>query len=92
MKERKGPLGRTVGALTQGLAGAARRRQAQREPRVVVYDAAGRPDLVRSDLPAHVDIAETAERMLEIASAPPLRGRSRGDEQSTMRTPEQGSD
>ena len=40
MKDRKGPVGR-VTELAVGFATAARRSRAPREPRVVVYDAAG---------------------------------------------------
>ena len=40
MKDRKGPVGRAAD-LAAGFAAAARRSRAQREPKVVVYDAGG---------------------------------------------------
>ena len=40
MKDRKGPVGRAAD-LAAGFASAARRTRTQRDPKVVVYDAAG---------------------------------------------------
>jgi hypothetical protein len=65
VKERRGPLGRTVGAVAQGLAGAARRRQADREPRVVLYDAAGHATRLHSGTPEHDALVEIADRLVE---------------------------
>ena len=44
-KERKGPLGAVAG-LAEDLVATMRRRQHDREPRVVVYDAAGQPRVI----------------------------------------------
>jgi hypothetical protein len=57
-KERKGPLGPLAGLAEDLLAGA-KRRQRDREPRVVLYDAAGRA--------ATLPDGEERERLLELA-------------------------
>lgn len=57
-KERKGPLGAMAG-LAEDLVAGMRRRQQEREPRVVVYDAAGHPRVVPE--------GEDRERILELA-------------------------
>ncbi|MGZ4201517.1 MAG: hypothetical protein ACXVRH_05630 [Thermoleophilaceae bacterium] len=57
-KERKGPLGPLAGLAEDLLAGA-KRRQRDREPRVVLYDSAGHS----VTLPE----GEPRERMLELA-------------------------
>jgi hypothetical protein len=57
-KERKGPLGAVAG-LAEDLVAGMRRRQHDREPRVVVYDAAGHPRTIAD--------GDDRERMLEIA-------------------------
>ena len=46
MKERKGPLGRTVDMVADTVAGTVRRRRQGRMPRALVYDADGHPTLV----------------------------------------------
>ncbi len=58
-KERKGPLGAVAG-LAEDLVATMRRRQEDREPRVVVYDAAGQPRVVPDghDRDGLLDIAE----------------------------------
>jgi hypothetical protein len=67
VREKRGPLRRTVGAVTGSLASAARRSQAAATTRVVVYDAAGQGTLLRPDSPEHTAIAEPAERLIAIA-------------------------
>ncbi len=57
-KERKGPLGAMAG-LAEDLMAGMRRRQHEREPRVVVYDATGHPRVVPE--------GEDRERILELA-------------------------
>ena len=65
MRERRGPLGRTVGALADSIASAARRGGPRAgEPRVVVYDAAGHATLLRSSEPEHERIVAVADRMI----------------------------
>jgi hypothetical protein len=76
MKERKGPLGRTVGAVAGSLASAARRSQAAATTRVVVYDAAGHSTLLRPGTPEHTALAGPAERLIAIAREGRPRGRS----------------
>lgn len=65
MKDRKGPVGK-VGGLAAGLAAAARRRQSAREPRVVVYDAAGHARVVAPADPAHDGLLETGRELIEL--------------------------
>lgn len=64
MKERRGPISRVSG-LAEGVAAGARRRQREREPRVMVYDAGGRPRVVPPSSPAHAAIVAAAEAMLD---------------------------
>lgn len=65
MKERRGPVGR-VGELAAGLAAAARRRQQEREPRVLVYDAAGNGRALTPADPRHGPLLETGEALIEL--------------------------
>ncbi len=68
MKDKRGrTLGRTVGAVAGSLASAARRSQAAGATRVVVYDAGGLPNLLRSDSPGHAGVAEPAEKLIAAA-------------------------
>jgi hypothetical protein len=78
MREKRGPLSRTVGAVAGSLASAARRSQAAATTRVVVYDAAGHGTMLRPDTPEHTAIAEPAERLIAIAREG--RPRRRGSE------------
>jgi hypothetical protein len=59
-------VGRLAG-LAEGVAAAARRRQRERSPRVLLYDEAGHPRLLSPDAPAFEGIVVAAERMLELA-------------------------
>ena len=56
---RKGAIGRATG-IAEGVAAAVRRRQQAREPRVLLYDAAGHPRLLAED-------AAQRERVLDLA-------------------------
>jgi hypothetical protein len=67
VREKRGPIGRTVGAVAGSLASAARRSQAAATTRVVVYDAAGHATLLRPGSPEHTAIAEPAERLIAVA-------------------------
>jgi hypothetical protein len=58
VRERRGPLGALAGLAEDVLAGA-RRRQREREPRVIVYDSAGHPRIVPE--------GEQRDRLLELA-------------------------
>ncbi|MEA2428855.1 MAG: hypothetical protein QOF37_2483 [Thermoleophilaceae bacterium] len=71
MRERRGPLGRTVGAAVDSIASAARRGGPRAgEPRVVVYDAGGHATLVRAETPEHERILGLAEEMIGLWSLP----------------------
>jgi hypothetical protein len=80
VREKRGPLSRTVGAVAGSLANAARRSQAAATTRVVVYDAAGHATLLRPDTPAHTAIAEPAERLIALVREGRPRRRGGDDE------------
>ena len=67
MKERRGTVARLAG-LAEGVAAAARRRQRERTPRVLFYDAAGQPRLLGAGDPAFDAVVAPAERMLELST------------------------
>ena len=69
MKERGGPIKQAAG-LAETVAGALRRRREQRDPRVVIYDAAGRPQVLAPEVDGHAELVETAERLLAVAAEP----------------------
>jgi hypothetical protein len=66
VKERRKGLGRAAD-LGQSVVAGVRRRQQSREPRVVIYDAAGHSRALRPDTPEHEDLLAAAERVLEAA-------------------------
>ena len=70
MKQPRGAISRTVGAVASSVADAARRRQGEREPRAVVYDEAGHATLLKADAPQRDSLVEIAERMVQIAGRP----------------------
>jgi hypothetical protein len=75
MRERRGRIGRTVGAVADSIASAARRSGPRAgEPRVVVYDGGGRPTLLRPDSDERKRILDAAERMIELWREPPAPG------------------
>jgi hypothetical protein len=86
MREKRGPLGRTVGVVAGSLASAARRSQAAAGTRVVVYDAAGHATLLRPGTPEHDGIAEPAERL--IATTREGKPRRRGGEADAAPDPD----
>jgi hypothetical protein len=57
-------------AVVDGVAGAVRRRQREREPRVVLYLAPGEPRLLAPGAKGQDDMLDVAERMVELAKAP----------------------
>jgi hypothetical protein len=61
-KERKGPLGKVAG-IAEDIAAGARRRQASREPRVAIYDAAGHARVLAEGAPGRDELLEVAEEM-----------------------------
>ena len=68
MKERRGPLVRTVGLVAETVAGTVRRRRQGRMPRALVYDADGRPRLVQPGSGAHERLVELAESLVALAA------------------------
>jgi hypothetical protein len=80
MRDKRGPLGRTVGVVAGSLASAARRSQAAATIRVVVYDAAGHATLLRPGTPEHDGIAEPADRLIAAAREGKPRRRASEDE------------
>ena len=66
-KERKGPLGMVAGIAEDVLAGQ-RRRQARREPRVAIYDAAGHARMLAEDAPGRAELLEVAEEMTTLVA------------------------
>ena len=71
MRERRGRIGRTVGAVADSIASAARRAGPRPgEPRVVVYDAEGHATLLRRDTPEHDRLVDLADRMIELWREP----------------------
>ena len=65
MKERRSTVSRLTG-LAEGVAASARRRQRDRAPRVLLYDADGHPATLPPDAPGFDDIVRAAGRMIEL--------------------------
>lgn len=65
MREQKGQFAKLADTIT----GTMRRRQRDREPRVLLYGADGRPRRVSPDDDAHGDIVEIAGRLAELGNA-----------------------
>jgi hypothetical protein len=64
MKESpKGAVARAT-AVAEGMAAAVRRRQREREPRVVLYSAPGEPHLLAPGSKGHDRILDLAEAMV----------------------------
>lgn len=70
MRERRRPLGGVV-ELFEELAAGVRRRQREREPRVVLYDPAGRPRVLPPGDEDRERLLETAGEMIELAERGP---------------------
>jgi len=68
MKERRGPLVRTMGLVAETVAGTVRRRRQGRMPRALVYDADGHPRLVPPGGEAHERLVEIAETLVALAA------------------------
>ncbi len=73
----KGPLGRAT-AVAEGVAAAVRRRQRDREPRVLLYRRPGDPRVLAPGAKGHDQILELAERMIVVVDEAD-RPRPRGD-------------
>lgn len=70
MKERRGPVGRVTG-LAESVGDALRRRQQRREPRIVLYDAAGHARVVAADAAGAADLLATSARLVALAAEDP---------------------
>lgn len=67
MRERpRGAVARAT-AVAEGVAGAMRRRQREREPRVLLYGGPGDPRLLAPGAKGHDDLIALAERLVELA-------------------------
>jgi hypothetical protein len=67
VRERKGPVQKTVGGVADSVIGAVRRRQQDRAPRVTLYDSAGHARVVPPDADGHAEIVATAEEIVALA-------------------------
>jgi hypothetical protein len=56
-------------AVAEGVAGAMRRRQRERGPRVLLYSAPGEPRLLAPGAKGQDDLLDVAERMVALAKA-----------------------
>lgn len=69
MRERpKGAVARAT-AVAEGVAGAMRRRQREREPRVLLYRGPGDPRLLPPGAKGQDDLIEIAERLVALAKS-----------------------
>jgi hypothetical protein len=66
VKERKGPFGVMVGGIVDSVVQTARRRAHDREPRALVYDASGRPRLLKQGEPGRDGLVETGAHLIEL--------------------------
>lgn len=66
MTERRPRTGRVVG-IAEGVAAAVRRRQREREPRVVLFDPAGTARVVAPSAPGYDELLDVADEMLALA-------------------------
>jgi len=69
VKERpKGAVARAT-AVAEGVAGAVRRRQREREPRVLLYSAPGEPRLLPPGAKGQDDLTDLAEQLVALAKS-----------------------
>jgi hypothetical protein len=64
VKERQDSLAARIAGT---IAGGVRHRQQEREPRALVYDERGEPEVIAPGSEAHADLVETAEALVDIA-------------------------
>jgi hypothetical protein len=67
VKEKKSALGRATG-LAAGAAATMRRIARDREPRVLLYDAAGHAKLLQPEARGHERVLDLSERMVALAA------------------------
>jgi hypothetical protein len=71
MRERRGRIGRTVGAAVDSIASAARRTGPRAgEPRAVVYDRAGHATLLRPGSPEQERVVALADELIGLWREP----------------------
>jgi hypothetical protein len=71
MRERRGRLGRTVGAVADSIASAARRGGPRAgEPRVVIYGHEGLATLLQPGTADHEDLVDAADRVIGLWREP----------------------
>lgn len=68
MRAKRGRLGRTVGAVADSIASAARRPP--RGTRVVIYDRAGHATLLKPDTEHHERLSYLASEIVALAGTP----------------------
>jgi hypothetical protein len=69
-EKRRGPLGRATG-IAESMAATVRRLQRDREPRVLVYDAAGESRLLQPESRGYDRVLDVCERMVALVGAEP---------------------
>ena len=79
MKERKGPFGLMVGGIVDSVVQTARRRAQDREPRALIYDAAGRPRLLKQGEDGRDELVETGGRLIELVGVTAANGADADD-------------
>jgi hypothetical protein len=77
VRQRKGPVQRTVGGLSDSVVGAVRRRQQDRAPRVTLYDAAGHARVLPPEAPGQTELVDAAHDL--VALVPRRPGREAGE-------------
>jgi hypothetical protein len=66
VKDRRGAVARATG-LAESVAAAVRRRQQSRLPRVLLYDPAGEPSVLRSGTVDHDEVLFIADGLVAVA-------------------------
>lgn len=69
MRERRGALGRATG-LAEGMAAVVRRRQQDREPRVVLYDERGISRVMAPDVRGYDHLLDTCVSLVDLLAEP----------------------
>ena len=86
----KGAIGRAT-AVAEGMAAGVRRRQREREPRVMLFARPGEPRILAPGAKGHDRILDLAERMVALADeaeAPSRRDRARARRDAQAETRE----
>jgi hypothetical protein len=68
-----------MGRIADTISGTMRRRQRDREPRVLLYDASGQPRVVQPGTDAHAGLVKVAQRLVDAAGGPPPEEAPAGD-------------